>query len=303
MRSVIWSGHHTGLVAPTLKPDVYVLASEAQLATHPVRDRPFACMSEAVQGRLGELDHRGQVIEGHHRLDGCHRLSASGFVGHVRSPIYVSRSHSAVVVAHRPKSDYIHTMDIDGKILAANVNRHIAARRADSAARKGTEWTERDVAKRLTEAGNPLSHPAVIRMRKGQRTVSVGEWLHVALVLSVPPLDLLVPEGGDKLTIGKCAESPERVREWITGDAPLTTVPNPDAYRTAAGGRTPQRESHFSAVLRSLADQYDAAPGERDEIALTTIQTAAGTLKALRRAATRWTDQVPVMAGFDRTED
>lgn len=170
--------------------------------------------------------------------------------------------------------------------LAAGIDREITSLRQgvmnSSNPAKKRLWTDRDVSRRLADVGYPLVHTSVVRMRQGKRTISVQEWLHVALALSVSPLDLL---GGGDLTIGsgeaERTESAGRVRAWIVGDVPLNTVPDPEHYATSAGRPVRDGQSHTAQVLHSMANQLDVAEAEEHEGLLTTaIQTLIGSLKA-----------------------
>lgn len=117
-------------------------------------------------------------------------------------------------------------------------------------------WTDRDLARRMTEAGHPMAHPAVIRARQGERTISVEEWLIFAHVLSVAPLSLLDP--GQPVEIAGADHDPANVRDWVGGVRPLSSVESPaEFYATAGEGRAAAGASYFAGVLRGYADHFD----------------------------------------------
>lgn len=180
-------------------------------------------------------------------------------------------------------------MDID-KALAAGLTREIedARRRALGDDRRSTFWTDRDVARRMTEAGWPMAHPAVIRARKGQRTVSVAEWLTFAFVLSVPPLRLIQPGTRQTLNLAGRERSGEEFARWAHGHAPTRDLPEPGIYYASPGLAEPTA-SHFAKTFRTLADQFDTATTdlERHDVAVHALSTVAGHMRAEQTNRTR----------------
>jgi hypothetical protein len=183
-------------------------------------------------------------------------------------------------------------MKVDGA-LAAGLDREIKQRRADALAAdpRSSYWTDRDVARRMTEAGHRIQHPAVIRARQGDRAITVEEWLTFAYVLSLPPHKLL--ESDEPLSIGAADDTPlqhdnKAVRDWLAGIRPLEGVDRAIFYSTitAAG---PAKRSVFAGQLRAKANQFDTATDsdERWDIADTVAAAALGqarTERALQRA-------------------
>lgn len=176
-------------------------------------------------------------------------------------------------------------MDAD-KVLADSLNREILAARCRALDRdsRSTEWTDRDVARRMTDAGRQMAHPAVIRARKGDRTVGVAEWLTFAYALSVPPLRLLDPGEGGGLHVGGPERSGEDVRQWVHGVRPLPDLHDKGLYYAGSGRLTHPQSSHLAGVLRAVADQFDTATTDRERTelaafvaqqAITEIQSAA----------------------------
>jgi hypothetical protein len=68
-------------------------------------------------------------------------------------------------------------MELD-RVLALGLDREIKSRRANALDidPRSSYWTDRDVARRMTEAGHDIQRPAVIRARQGRRAITVQEW-------------------------------------------------------------------------------------------------------------------------------
>jgi hypothetical protein len=178
-------------------------------------------------------------------------------------------------------------MELD-RAIATGLDREIKQRRADALATdpRSSYWTDRDVARRMTEAGHRIQHPAVIRARQGLRAITVQEWLTFAYVLSLPPHKLL--ESDEPLNIGGLEHDNTAVRDWLAGRRPLEGVDRAVFYSTltAAGLGT---RSVFAGQLREKAAQFDTATDsdERWEIADSVAGAAlaqARTEHALQRA-------------------
>ncbi len=140
----------------------------------------------------------------------------------------------------------------------------------------------------MSEAGWPIAHPAVIRARNGQRTVSVGEWLAFAFVLSVPPLRLIQPDAGQTVSVGGRERTADEVRRWAHGHAPLPDTLEPGIYYASPGLAEP-KASHFASTFRVLADQFDTATTdlERHDVAVHALATVAGHMRAEQTKRTR----------------
>jgi hypothetical protein len=160
--------------------------------------------------------------------------------------------------------------------LATAVDDQVNRRRKDALAvdPRTRNWTTRDVARRLTAVGYPIAHPQVHRMRTGERKISVSEWLHIALVLSVPPVALL-----------RECEDPDVVVDWIVGRTPLASVEEPWLYYATPLRGSEMKGSEFGRMLRRLADEYDSTDDPRTHISigLSVIGVASGALRAVTR--------------------
>lgn len=109
---------------------------------------------------------------------------------------------------------------------------------------------------RLQEVGLPWNRSVVANLESGRRpNVSVEEWLALAYVLQVAPLNLLLPID-DEMTPYFCAPtyavSVHRVREWIRGEAPLEGQ-DPRIYFS----EVPLKEWHVTRPAGSEADDGD----------------------------------------------
>ncbi|AWB90863.1 hypothetical protein C3E78_00685 [Aeromicrobium chenweiae] len=101
-----------------------------------------------------------------------------------------------------------------------------------------------------------MQHSAVIRARKGQRTVSAQEWLTFALVLSVTPLSL-VDTDGESVDLAGEAHGRAPFAAWFAGHRPLDSVPEPAQFYASAGATQGPIEGHFAGVLRAYADHLE----------------------------------------------
>jgi hypothetical protein len=174
------------------------------------------------------------------------------------------------------------------RALALGLDREIKSRRADTLAvdPRSTSWTDRDVARRMTEAGHPIQHPGVIRARQGLRSVTVEEWLMFAYVLSLPPHKLL--ESDEPLNIGAAEHDNKAMRDWLSGIRPLEGVDRPIFYSTITAPG-PSRRSVFAGQLRANAGQFDAATDsdERQEICEVVARAAVDEMRNVRILARR----------------
>jgi len=176
-------------------------------------------------------------------------------------------------------------MKVD-EALAEAVDQHVSQWRADALAEdpRTQHWTNRDLARRLTAAGYPIAHPQVHRLRTGQRKVSVSEWLHIALVLSVPPAALL-----------RGVDDADAVVDWIAGRRPLAAVDEPARFYAAPLTGSEASGTDFGRMLRRLADEYDLATRQADRlhVAISVTSYTAGVLRAVapRRNTSKTTEQ------------
>lgn len=142
--------------------------------------------------------------------------------------------------------------------LAQGLKKAIAQRRAtaQSVDPRTTFWSDRDVARRMTEAGHPMQHSAVIRARKGHRTVSAEEWLTFAHVLSVTPLSL-IDRDERVVELAGVAHDRGAFAAWFAGRRPLDTVDEAAQFYGSAGTLENPVPDHFAGVLRGLADHLE----------------------------------------------
>lgn len=127
-------------------------------------------------------------------------------------------------------------------------------------------WTADQLAERMTDAGVPWTRIVVTKMETGRRpSVSVEEWLALALVLDVAPVHLLVPTDDEARAY---AVSPSRppigaweAREWIRGRVPLETLgQDPRVYFS----EVPADEFRIDQqVSDRAADRHRGTDGER----------------------------------------
>lgn len=169
-------------------------------------------------------------------------------------------------------------------------------------------WSLRETAARLTEAGWTVTHPMVQRLLNGTRKMTVSEWLSLSHALSEPPLRLLLPRADERLrVVGRKMVDGDRFMAWIVGETPLDTVPNPDHFRRAAGRPSTRGQTEYGALLRHLADVYDAGrPGDRGGVAWDVLRCTTGVIDhdraRRRRRKPSTTEQPATMANFDLSD-
>lgn len=167
--------------------------------------------------------------------------------------------------------------------LARGISREIKRRREEARSEdpRSTFWTDRDVARRMTEACHPMAHPAVIRAREGRRTISAHEWLTFAHVLSVAPLSLLAPGNGEPVEVAGHTYPVDDVAAWLGGVRPLPSIENPGIYYATAGGMRTPEGSYFASTLRTLADHFDTSE-EQTERREVLVHVAGAALDRIR---------------------
>nr|WSX52204.1 helix-turn-helix domain-containing protein [Streptomyces sp. NBC_00974] len=101
--------------------------------------------------------------------------------------------------------------------------------------RKRKDWTAAELGERMTSLGIKWDRSIVANLENGRRkSVSVSEWLALAVALDVAPVHLLVPpEGGRYRPTPKLEYEASTVRAWIRGEEPLPGV-DPRTFRTEA---------------------------------------------------------------------
>lgn len=103
--------------------------------------------------------------------------------------------------------------DPTGLAVAANVRRH----------RERQGLSTYELARRLADAGRPMTPAAVGRIERGERRVDVGDLMALAAALDVPPVTLLLPARlrGDVEITGVGTVSSQQVLRWSQAREPL----------------------------------------------------------------------------------
>ena len=88
--------------------------------------------------------------------------------------------------------------------------------------RRLKNWTQADLAAALAGTGLDLGEPAITRMERGSRGVSLDEAIAISAVLGVSPLHMLVPldDNGAQVAPGQTVSTAD-ARAWIRGLTPL----------------------------------------------------------------------------------
>jgi transcriptional regulator with XRE-family HTH domain len=84
-------------------------------------------------------------------------------------------------------------------------------------------WSAMRLAKRLDELGyGRMDRDVIANLENGRRrTVTVEDWLALALALDVAPVHLLVPpRSEDRLLVGHLEIDPDLARAWVRGETP-----------------------------------------------------------------------------------
>jgi transcriptional regulator with XRE-family HTH domain len=93
--------------------------------------------------------------------------------------------------------------------------------------RKQHDWTQQDLATRLTNLGAggtgrevPVDRVTIARIETGSRQISVDELFQFALALNVAPVHLFVdPNGDEPIQLTPALEcSPAEARAWVRGE-------------------------------------------------------------------------------------
>jgi transcriptional regulator with XRE-family HTH domain len=88
--------------------------------------------------------------------------------------------------------------------------------------RRLKRWTQADLAAALVGAGMALGEPAITRMERGPRGVSLDEAIAIAAMLGVSPPHMVVPpEDSDTQLTPRLAVPAADARAWIRGQRPL----------------------------------------------------------------------------------
>ncbi|WP_432162342.1 helix-turn-helix domain-containing protein [Streptomyces tendae] len=167
----------------------------------------------------------------------------------------------------RPKTQIT---DLAGRNVAANVRR----------IREAHGWSTYDLARKLKEAGRPISPSAVAKVEREERRVDAGDLVALAVVLNVNPSALLLPRDDSPSTIvdlmpgrhtdgGEVRMTADRLWSWADGQGPL--FDHPDAAATLQTWRDfiqharPARRGLYEmeALLRDfrLKDEEGTADG------------------------------------------
>ncbi|MGW2587987.1 helix-turn-helix domain-containing protein [Streptomyces virginiae] len=101
--------------------------------------------------------------------------------------------------------------------------------------RRLKDWTAAELGERMASLGVPWDRSIVANLENGRRkSVSVSEWLALAVALDVAPVHLLVPpEGGRYRPTPELEYEASTVRAWIRGEEPLPGV-DPRTFRMEA---------------------------------------------------------------------
>lgn len=117
--------------------------------------------------------------------------------------------------------------DPTGRTVAANIRRH----------RERQGLSTYELARKLADAGRPMTASALGRLERAERRVDAGDLVALAVVLDVPPIALLMPStarGGVELTGtggidgGTGLVDGRRAWAWAQGREPLRYPPGLD---------------------------------------------------------------------------
>jgi transcriptional regulator with XRE-family HTH domain len=88
-------------------------------------------------------------------------------------------------------------------------------------ARDRRQWTQADLAQRMTDRGRPTDRTTIAKIETGgtrAANVSIAELLVIAAALGVAPIHLIAPREADEgLDVGTLSLSADDARGWIRG--------------------------------------------------------------------------------------
>jgi transcriptional regulator with XRE-family HTH domain len=114
--------------------------------------------------------------------------------------------------------------------------------------RRLKNWTQADLAAALAGTGLDLGEPAVTRMERGSRGVSLDEAIAISAVLGVSLLHMVVPleDGTDSRLTPRMSAAVTDARAWARGQRPL---------------REEDERLFYAQTPESEADWFPTAPG------------------------------------------
>ena len=116
--------------------------------------------------------------------------------------------------------------------------------------RQARGLTQTELAERMTDAGRPMSKPALLRIENGTRGLSLDEALAFAQVLNAVPAHLLnPPEGTVVAPVDWTGYDGEGLRLWLVTGVGGSVWPE----QIATDDDRALAESWFEGVLSSLA--------------------------------------------------
>jgi transcriptional regulator with XRE-family HTH domain len=139
-----------------------------------------------------------------------------------------------------------------------------------------------ELSAKLAEVGRPIPVLGLRRIERGERRVDVDDLAALAVVLSAPPVDLLVPpraEVGEPYGVTpEVTTTVGRARGWIGGfellNTPVTAgeiaaavqaMPDDRAEALARAWMTPEKLEAWQAVAENLSRRYAERAGEGTE--------------------------------------
>ena len=99
-------------------------------------------------------------------------------------------------------------------------------------------WSQRQLADRITELGSPIDRVAIAELEGGDRRLQLDEMFVFAFALDITPINLVLPiEDEDVQITARTTPATATLRRWFVGEQPLG---RPD------GGQDPR--TYFSQV-------------------------------------------------------
>lgn len=113
-------------------------------------------------------------------------------------------------------------------------------------------WTQQQLASALAAAGTDLGEPAVTRMERGTRGISLDEAMAIAAVLGVSPLHLFVPlDNDEELDVAPAIRvAALDARAWVRGQTPLRSQDDDRLFYS----QTPERD--WDAIAPRVAERF-----------------------------------------------
>jgi hypothetical protein len=144
--------------------------------------------------------------------------------------------------------------------------------------RSKREWSQLEVAERMTAYGLPWVRTTVAKVEAGTRDVSVNELVGLAFVLGIPPITLMVPPSAPTMRVTpNTTTGTTTAWWWMVGEAWQGGTFPGEVIKYGSDGTTPLERFYREAAPDFLVTADDRLPGLRElRRGVAVIQQMAG---------------------------